>query len=239
MEDKMDHHPMKRRRRLLTGLATAAVAAAAGLALAGFSGGSAEHASAHDHPSPVAASSKATGKALRFHDQMRKLWEDHIVWTRLTIVSFAAGSPDLQPTLDRLLQNQEDIGSAIKPFFGRKAADQLTSLLKQHINGAVDVLVAAKAADQQAFEQAKLAWYANGREIADFLNRANPRFWHRNVMRSMMRTHLDQTLAEAAHRLAGDFAADIRDYDAIHRHILRMADALSAGIVAQFPRRFR
>jgi hypothetical protein len=238
MEDKMDHHPMKRRRRLLTGLATAAVAAAAGLALAGFSGGSAEHASAHDHPSPVAASSKATGKALRFHDQMRKLWEDHIVWTRLTIVSFAAGGPDLQPTLDRLLQNQEDIGDAIKPFYGRKAAAKLTALLKEHINGAVDVLVAAKAPDQQAFEQANQAWYANGREIADFLHRANPRFWGQDMMRSMMRTHLDQTLAEAAHRLAGDFAADIRDYEAIHRHILRMADALSGGIVAEFPRRF-
>jgi hypothetical protein len=239
MEDKMDHHPVKRRRRLLTGVATAAVAAAAGLALAGFSGGSAEHASAHDHPSPVAASSKATGKALRFHDQMRKLWEDHIVWTRLTIVSFAAGSPDLQPTLDRLLQNQEDIGDAIKPFYGRKAAAKLTALLKEHINGAVAVLVAAKAADQQAFEQANQAWYANGREIADFLHRANPRFWRQHMMRSMMRTHLDQTLAEGAHRLAGDFAADIRDYEAIHRHILRMADALSAGIVADFPRRFR
>jgi hypothetical protein len=53
-----------------------------------------------------------------------------------------------------------------------------------------------------------------------------------------MRTHLDQTLAEAADRLAGDYAADIRDYDAIHRHILKMADELSRGIVARFPGRF-
>jgi hypothetical protein len=57
-------------------------------------------------------------------------------------------------------------------------------------------------------------------------------------MRSMMRTHLDQTLAEAADRLAGEYAADIRDYDAIHRHILKMADELSGGIVARFPGRF-
>jgi hypothetical protein len=235
----MDHYPVSRMRRLATALATAAVAVAAGLALAGFSGDSAHNASAHDHPTAVAASSKATGKALRFHDQMRKLWEDHIVWTRLAIVSFAAGTPDLQPTVDRLLRNQEDIGDAIKPFYGKKAGNQLTALLKEHINGAVDLLVAAKSADQQAFERAKDAWYVNGTEIADFLHRANPRFWKRGVMRSMMRTHLDQTLAEAAHRLAGDFAADIRDYDAIHHHILRMADALSAGIVARFPHRFR
>ena len=54
-----------------------------------------------------------------------------------------------------------------------------------------------------------------------------------------MRGHLDQTLDEAAHRLGGDFPADIRDYDRIHRHILMMADAISTGIIKQFPGRFR
>jgi hypothetical protein len=234
----MDHHLAHQPRRLLTGLATAAVAAAAGLALAGLTGGGPGHVAAHDHPTAVVASSKVSGKELRLHDRMRKLWEDHIVWTRMAIVSFAEGNPDLQPTLDRLLRNQDDIGDAIKPFFGRKAGNRLTELLEEHINGAVDVLVAAKSGDEQAFGEAKQAWYENGREIANFLHRANRRNWRRHEMRSMMRTHLDQTLAEAADRLAGDYAADIRDYDAIHRHILKMADELSGGIVARFPGRF-
>jgi hypothetical protein len=58
-------------------------------------------------------------------------------------------------------------------------------------------------------------------------------------MRGMMKTHLDQTLAEAQHRLQGNFAADVRDYDAVHRHILEMADTLSNGIMRQFPKGFR
>jgi hypothetical protein len=57
-------------------------------------------------------------------------------------------------------------------------------------------------------------------------------------MRRMMRMHLDQTLSEAVNRLGGKYEADIRDYDEIHHHILRMADTLSAGIIKQFPRRF-
>ena len=232
----MDTHLKSPARRFLIGGVSAAVAATLGLALAGLSEGPA-HAGAHTAMSS-SASSNTGGPALRLHDKMRKLWEQHVVWTRLAIVSFAADNPDLQPTLDRLLRNQVDIGDAIKPFYGKKAGSHLTQLLKEHINGAVDVLVAARSGDHQAFDQAKAAWYENGKNVADFLHRANPRNWGRHEMRSMMRTHLDQTLAEASDRLAGHYRADIRDYGAIERHILDMADTLSRGIVAQLPGRF-
>ena len=178
-------------------------------------------------------------KQLAFHDGMRKLWEDHVTWTRLAIVSFAAGLPDLPATETRLLRNQTDIGNAVKPYYGRAAGNRLTALLKQHILGAVALLEAAKAGDQTQIQQRSDAWYTNARQIADFLNKANPHNWPRADLRAMMKTHLDQTLAEATDRLQGRFAADIRDYEQINRHILEMADTLSAGIMAQFPGRFR
>jgi hypothetical protein len=83
------------------------------------------------------------------------------------------------------------------------------------------------------------AWYRNANQIGDFLNDANPRHWHRGEMRSMMREHLDLTLAEAVAHLGRDHRTDIRTYDRIHRQILAMADMLSDGIAAQFPNRFR
>jgi hypothetical protein len=162
-----------------------------------------------------------------------------ITWTRLAIVSFAGGLPDFDPTAARLLHNQEDIGNAIKPYYGRRAGNRLTALLKEHIAGAVELLQAAKAGDDAKFATAKQAWYRNGRRIARFLSNANPRFLPFAATNRLMKGHLDQTLDEAAHRLGGDFAADIRDYDRIHRHILMMADAISTGIIKQFPGRFR
>ena len=207
-----------------------AAVAATTLALV-VSGGQA--ATEHSHAAP------RTAKQVAFHDGMRKLWEDHITWTRLAIVSFAAGVPDFDQTAARLLENQEDIGDAVKPYYGRRAGNRLTALLKEHIAGAVELLKAAKAGDDAGFATAKTAWYANGREIARFLSRANPRFLPFPAVLRLMRGHLDQTLEEAAHRLNGDFAADIRDYERIHRHILMMADAISNGIVKQFPGRFR
>src|SRR5262245_37276232 len=110
-------------------------------------------------------------KQLVFHDAMRKLWEDHVTWTRLAIVSFASENPDLPATEARLLQNQTDIGNAVKPYYGAAAGNRLTALLKDHILGAVALLQAAKAGDQTMIKQRSDEWYANANDIADFLNK--------------------------------------------------------------------
>jgi hypothetical protein len=169
---------------------------------------------------------------------MRKLWEDPITWTRLFIVSAEAGAPDLDATAQRLLQNQTDIGNAIKPFYGDAAGTQLTALLRDHILTAGDLIAAAKAGDSEKVASTKDAWYVNADQIADFLANANPRNWPRAEMRQMMHDHLDKTLAEAVDHLQGNWSTDVADYDKVHDQILRMADMLTAGIVAQFPRQF-
>jgi hypothetical protein len=179
-----------------------------------------------------------TPAQVAFHDQMHKLWEDHATWTRLAIVTFADGSKGFSATADRLLRNQVDIGDAIKPYYGQDAGARLTALLHDHITIAVDVLQAAKAGDNAAFDRANARWYANANDIADFLAAANPRFWPKDQMRAAMKTHLDQTLAEAADELHGDYAASVTGYEAVHAHILAMADLLSSGIIGQFPGRF-
>jgi hypothetical protein len=189
----------------------------------------------HDHvnlPVPIG------DQQVAFHDQMRKLWEDHITWTRLAIVTFADGSTGFNTTAGRLLQNQADIGNAIKPFYGDAAGTQLTALLHDHITIAVEILQAAKAGDTTAFTDAKARWYANADAIADFLAAANPTFWPQSVMREAMTTHLDQTLKEATDELGGDYTASVTDYDTAHLHILAMADLLSSGIIRQFPSKF-
>jgi hypothetical protein len=189
----------------------------------------------HDHP----VSTPRNAAQVAFHDAMRKLWEDHVTWTRLAIVTFAAGYGGFGATAARLLENQEDIGDAIKPFYGAEAGDQLTALLRDHILIAVEILQAAKAGDTAAVEEASARWYANANAIADFLSAANPKFWPQEMMRAAMNMHLDQTLDEAAHELAGEYERSVGDYEDAHLHILAMADVLSSGIIEQFPSRFR
>lgn len=186
---------------------------------------------AHDHGARLAPEAS-------LRQTMRKLWEDHVTWTRLVIVSTAADLPDRAATTQRLLQNQQDIGDAVKGFYGDAAGARLTELLRAHILGAADVLAAARSGDAGRVAAAKQAWYRNADEIAAFLSAANPHAWPLADMQPMMREHLDLTLAEAVDQLQGRYEQSVADYDRVHDAILRMADMLTDGLVAQFPKRF-
>jgi hypothetical protein len=219
------------------GVALLLVVTAAGVVAAATGGAPAGVAPAHEHAAPAAG--QTARDALRA--QMRKLWEDHITWTRLYIVSAATlpdDLPDIGPTAERLFANQDDIGAAVGSFYGQAAGNQLTALLHEHIALAAQAITAAKAGDDAGLQQALDDWYANADDIARFLADANPRSWPFEAMSAHMRDHLDHTLAEAVARLNGDYAADIAAYDKVHTQILEMADMLANGIIDAFPARF-
>ena len=227
-----------RRRRVLMTVPALLAAAALGtfLALGAARSGGADLADAHAMHRDRAA---IPARELTLRQDMRALWEEHVTWTRMAIVDFAAEVPSLTASEARLLRNQTDIGNAIAPYYGKPAAKHLTSLLRQHILIAVDVLTAAKTGDQASLARAQATWARNGNQIADFLASANPKAWHRAEMRQMMRTHLTLTTDEAVARLTGNWNADVRAFDQVHTQALMMADMLSTGIVSQFPQRFR
>ena len=176
-------------------------------------------------------------QASAFKQDMRKLWTDHVVWTREYIVAAVAGTPDQQAAATRLLKNQDDIGAAIAGFYGKAGGDQLTKLLKEHITIAVDLIKAAKAGDKAAQSAADPKWKTNATDIADFLSKANPN-WARATLVDLMNKHLSTTTDEVVARLTKNWDADVRAFDAAYSHILMMSDALADGIVKQFPDRF-
>jgi hypothetical protein len=240
----MTHTPTPRARLAATGAAVSLVLVAAVLF------GQAQSSEAQTSEAPTsqavgghserAASGRAiTGREMRLHDHMRKLWEQHVAWTRMAIVTFADGSAGFDATAQRLLRNQEDIGHAFATFYGTKKGDHLAALLHDHITIAVEILQAAKAGDDGGVADASTRWYANARAISDFISSLDRHVWPRREMRPMMKTHLDQTLAEAVDELTGHYHAGVREYGAIERHILEMADMFSDGLVHQFPGRFR
>jgi hypothetical protein len=183
-------------------------------------------------------STRVTTSQLELRQDMRKLWEDHITWTRVYIIAALADAPDASAAATRLLQNQDDLGDLFGEYYGETRGDQLASLLRVHITTAVDVIAAAKAGDATALTEANNRWAANAEEIAVYLNGLNP-LWSLEDLRMMLNEHLELTTDEVVKRLAGDWTGDVAAYDAVHDSALMMADAFSIGIIDQYPKLFR
>ena len=178
-----------------------------------------------------------TKSAVDLRMNMRKLWEDHITWTRCYIVSALADLEDTGPVAERLLKNQDDIGNAIKQYYGDDAGNKLAALLRDHILIAAGIVKAAKTNSKEDYDRGQKNWYANADDISSFLSSANPN-WPKKVLQDMLYKHLEYTTTEVASRLKKDWAADIDAYDKGHLHMLMFSDAVTDGIVKQFRKKF-
>jgi hypothetical protein len=169
--------------------------------------------------------------------QWRELWTDHAVWTRMYIIESLDDSPGTNAAAARLLKNQEDIGNAMKPYYGDAAGTKLTALLKNHITIAVAIINDVKARNITAQAADEARWTSNADEIAAFLTSANPN-WRSQDAKDMMHMHLSTTKAELVARYTKDYPADVKAWDAVYNHVMKMSDTVSVGIIAQYPEKF-
>jgi len=187
---------------------------------------------ASDDPSSTNSTVQAlSGKttAVAYHDQWRKLFEDHITWTRLVIVGVANKLPGTDAYTTRLLSNYEDMEDALRGFFPDDDIETLGDLLKDHLVTARSILdTVAKGGDPTALIA---TWRQNGSDIAGKMSAMNPRYWPLEVGAPMWQDHLTFTLEEATAAFAGTFEADIAAYDKVHVLALDMADFFSVGVI--------
>lgn len=175
-----------------------------------------------------------TKAQIEFKNHMRLLWEQHVAWTRMAIMSLVFGLPDTDAVLARLLQNAPDMGNALKPFFGEAIGNTYSGLITEHLTIAADLVKAAKAGDTNKAAAIEKKWYANGDEIISFLSRILP-YLPKEEFKKMFYEHLALTKGQAVAMLNKDYQTSIQMYDRNERMALMMADMIRNAILLQFP----
>ncbi len=176
-------------------------------------------------------------KTVQLRVVMRELWTEHAFWTEKFIVSYIAGLEDQKPVLARLLKNQDDLGNAIKPYYGEEAGNKLAQLLRGHILIAGKVVAAAKSGNQADFKKYNTEWFKNADDITNFLSAANPNY-NKKALNDMMYMHLKLITDGVVAKLNKDWNANITALDKNQDHLMHMADFLTNGIIKQFPNKF-
>lgn len=173
-----------------------------------------------------------------FRSVMRLLWQQHISWARMVMVSLAYDLPDAEYVVARLLQNPVDMGEMLRPLYGDYIANQYTALIKEHLMLAADLIKAVIAGDEQGAQALEKSWYSNGDQIIEFVSSINP-YLPKEEFRQMFYMHLTLTQKEALAVINKDFKQDIATFDDIAVDAMAMADMLSDAIVEQYAGLFR
>ena len=171
---------------------------------------------------------------VRLLEKMNLVWEQHIMWTRMLLISIAENLKDLDATQARLLQNPKDIADIFRVFYGDSVANIIQNLLTEHLVIGKDLIVALKNNNQTQAAILNKKWYKNADDIANAFSSINP-FYPKNEIQKMFYKHLQLTTDEVNFRLKGDYSADIKAFDMVQKEILNMSHFLVNGIVKQFP----
>lgn len=156
--------------------------------------------------------------------------------TRFFIISTAADLPDLKCVTQWLFENPEDFAKTLAPFYGCKAASQFGKLLHEHLAIGGELVNAAKNQNSNLADRARKKWYKNADDIAAFWASLNGCRIEENWKR-MLYSHLEMTEKQAALRLKGEFAQDIKMFDAIEKEALEMADCMFSDMLNRKPTR--
>jgi len=172
-----------------------------------------------------------------FKNNMSKLSEDHIMWTRNNVLCLVDDMPGKDESIKRLMKNQVEIGLIMKQFYGDKVGNDLAYLLKDHVSIFAELVTASDKGSREMINDATIRWYKNGDEIAELFCNINP-YWKLEAMQVMIKNHLKLMNDLAVQRIVRNWAEEIVAYDKLHTDILKIADMLSEGIIKQFPEKF-
>jgi len=169
---------------------------------------------------------------------LRDEWSRHLFWIRNVVLDNAKNDRQSRDFAEKAVAaNARDIARTFMPFYGEAASERLYTLLTKHY-GAVKAYSQATVAGNKRQQDAAMTQLAlNIDEIAVFFSGINPHL-SKDAVRGLFATHVDHHVAQITKFQDGDYAGEEEAWPAMEHHIYVIADALTAALVKQFPRKF-
>ncbi len=185
---------------------------------------------------PVNSNSEQAVSAIDLQIKLRKLWDDQAVMTRNVMLCILDKLPGELPAIYSLVQNQDEIGEELIPYFGKENSAEFTELLYAKVNFSIEVFKAARS-DSITTKQAFLKWRESSDKISSFLKGYYSK-GDANEVKLILRNNIDLTFLQMQCHVNGDIDGDKIAYEKVRIGIQQYADRLSKGMIQQFPAKF-
>lgn len=168
---------------------------------------------------------------MEFTRRTDRLWTDHFLYTRNTIISVLGSLGDVDTIVERLMRNQEDIGALMDGYFDPSEIKDFVDMLKSHIRIAGELVTAVKANADTVDIRAR--WAENGFNITRWMSDHDQQHWSRLRTQPLWDAHLNLTYDEMTTRAASSWVEDVSASDRGMDCIWEWSQLFSQGIIYQ------
>ena len=170
---------------------------------------------------------------------MRDLWLGHAFWVRMVVVQTLGGNVAAAAVAENAaVNNAKSLSAALEPFYGKPASEKTFTLLAGHYTAVKQYLLATKAKDSAAQDEARKAMFDNAEQIATFLSTANPHL-PIDALRGMLLAHGGHHVVQIQQLQNNEYKEEVQTWDAMKDHMYSIADAMTYALAKQFPARFK
>jgi hypothetical protein len=161
-------------------------------------------------------------------EKLRKLWSDHVFWTREAIISHLDFNPDIpiDNIVQRLYKNQDDLSQVFSEHYTPKIGNAVKNLLDEHITIVANLIIGVKTKDPpEKIEQIAENAINNAKTIAINLNKINKKFGSKQDLTKQFVKHVELVFDQIKN------PNDLEIFDDALNHILKMADKMAIGFI--------
>lgn len=166
-------------------------------------------------------------------DLLRKLFSDHVIYTKFYINSVISDLPDVSDVATRLFANQDEIGKNLGSLeiIGKDNGDKLAKLLREHIECAATIINLAK--NKKDLKDASEKLFANSAQVAKFISSINPASLQYETVKKEFDKHNNFVITMTSERLEAKYKEEIITFDEYYNHMLGFSDMLYSGLIAK------
>lgn len=175
----------------------------------------------------------AMNRRIDLINRFRKLWLNHVVWTRSFMVGTEVGSGDLVHIYDRLIIGALDFAKDLATYYGLDMASEFKKLFTENIEIVKSYIEAVDQNDDDGVEASRKKSSDNIEELSILLTKLNP-YWNGKIWTTLLTQYMQITEEEIILYFSKNYEGEIQLFDELERHILEIADYMANAIARQF-----